>query len=344
MVRSITVNDFLNEATAKGVIIDVRTPAEYAKGHIIGAINIPLFTNEERVVVGTLYIKVGREEAIEKGLEFVGVRMADMVREAKRIAQGSPVYLYCWRGGMRSSSVAWLFSTAGLKVSVLKGGYKAYRRNFEQLLEQNDWQFVLLSGSTGCGKTELLHRISDMGEQVLDIESLANHKGSAFGGLGQEQQPTTEHFINKLHHQFRELTSTRMVWCEAESMSIGSIYLPQRFYEIMRSGIDIRIEMDIEQRLDRLMVEYGSFSAENLIESFRKITKRFGPDQTKIAIEHIENGEIRNAAAMGLKYYDKCYKKTADDGRDTCFIADNTNMEQSAQKLNARVHGLQKNK
>lgn len=333
MVRSVAVNDFLSEAAENGVVIDVRTPAEFEKGHIIGAVNIPLFTNEERVVVGTLYIRVGREQAIEKGLEFVGGRMADMVRQAKSIAAGRPVYVYCWRGGMRSGSVGWLFATAGMTVATLKGGYKAYRRSFEQLLEVNKWNFLLLSGSTGCGKTELLHRIADMGEQVLDLEGLANHKGSAFGGLGQEPQPTTEHFINKLHHRFRQLSPSLPVWCEAESVMIGGVFLPAKLYEIMHSGVEVRIEMEVEQRLDRLMIEYGEFSAEQLTQGFLKIAKRFGPEQTKNAVAFVQSGEIRSAAAMGLMYYDKCYKKSADKQEKMIFTADNTDMMGSAKKL-----------
>lgn len=327
MLRSVEVDEFL----AGEVIVDVRTPAEFEAGHIPGAINVPLFTNQERVVIGTLYVRTGREEAIEKGLEFVGPRMADIVRHAKRASQGRTVYVHCWRGGMRSGSVGWLLSTAGLDVRILKGGYKAYRSSFEQMLENQKWDIVLLSGSTGCGKTELLHHLERMGEQVLDLEGLAHHKGSVFGGLGQMAQPTTEQFINKLHHRFRELDPTRRVWCEGESISIGHVFMPQRLYNLMRQGQQIEVEMSVEQRMNRLMVEYGDFASSDLIASFEKIRKRFGFDQTKLAIELVEQGDIRSAAKMALKYYDKVYKKNTTIG--TPFVANNDQMKESAQRL-----------
>lgn len=331
MLQSVEVDEFL-----KGdVIIDVRTPAEFESGHIIGAINIPLFTNEERAVVGTLYVRKGREQAIEKGLEFVGPRMADMVRQAKKTAAGRAVNVHCWRGGMRSGSVGWLLSTAGLDVNVLKGGYKAYRHSFEQMLDEIPWKIILLAGSTGSGKTELLHHIADSGEQVLDLEGLANHKGSAFGGIGQPQQPTTEQFINKLHHRFREFDPSKQIWCEGESILIGHVFMPQKLYDLMRHGLQIEIEMSVEQRLDRLMVEYGNFSAGDLIASFEKIRKRFGFDQTKQAIELVGQGEIRAAATMALKYYDKAYKKNAVN--EIVFKADNSDMSLSAERLSALV-------
>lgn len=334
MLKSVSVDEFL-----KGeVIIDVRTPAEFEAGHIIGAVNIPLFTNEERAVVGTLYVRTGREEAIEKGLEFVGPRMAEMVRRAKKEAVGRSINVYCWRGGMRSSSVGWLFSTAGMDVNILKGGYKAYRRDFERMLNEISWKIVLLSGSTGSGKTELLYHLEDMGEQVVDLEGLAHHKGSVFGGLGQLKQPTTEQFINKLHHRFRELDTTKRVWCEGESISIGHVFMPQKLYDLMRQGLQIEIEMEVEQRLDRLMVEYGDFNANELIEAFTKIRKRFGFDQTKLAIELVENGEIRAAAAMGLKYYDKVYKKNGT--ADVTFTVDNADMKASAAQLREAVNAM----
>lgn len=331
MIKSTTVDTFLSEAQSQGVIVDVRTPAEFEKGHIIGAHNIPLFTNEERVVVGTLYIQVGRDEAIEKGLEFVGPRMAQIVRQAKEISRGRPLYIYCWRGGMRSGSVGWLLSTAGLDVTVLKGGYKAYRRNFEQMLQTIPWQIVLLSGSTGSGKTELLHRLAKLGEQVLDLEGLANHKGSVFGAMGQQPQPTTEHFMNRLNDAFRRFDPQRRIWCEGESPTIGHVFLPTKLYEIMHRGTLIEVEMAVDQRMDRLMIEYGEFTSDEFIEAFRKIEKRFGREQTKQAIEHINQGQIRAAAQMALGYYDKCYRKT--EHPEITITVDNNDMGKSSQEL-----------
>lgn len=335
MIRTLTTDDFLNSAS-EGVIVDVRTPAEFEAGHIVGAVNIPLFSNEERVVVGTIYKRVGRDEAVEKGLEFVGLRLAKLVRTARETAAGRPIYMYCWRGGMRSGSMAWLFSTAGMTVTLLKGGYKAYRRSFETMMETVGWKINLLSGATGSGKTELLHNMEELGEQVVDLEGLANHKGSVFGAMGQDPQPTTEHFINLLHDRMRQLDTSKPIWCEGESMLIGHVFLPQKFYDIMRNSQIYEVVMSVEQRLDRLMIEYGSFDAETLSAAFRKIQKRLGNDKTELALAHLVEGNVREAARIALWYYDKAYVKSgSDEARAGLRMVeiDNNDMKQSALKI-----------
>lgn len=344
-------------------VVDVRTPLEFERGHIPGAVNMPLFTNEERAEVGTLYVKVGRDEAVHRGLEFVGPRIAQMVSRAREIVDafyggtcdttsdgcnvGSDlyhgdfqnnvgarkvIYLYCWRGGMRSGSVAWLLDTAGFDVCLVRGGYKAYRRSFERMLVDGVWDFRVLSGSTGCGKTELLHHLGEMGKQVLDLEGLANHKGSVFGALGQHAQPSNEQFTNILHSVFRGLDPGRAVWCENESMSIGRVSMPPALYALIRRSPRVEVQMDVEQRLDRLMVEYGDFSTQSLADAFAKITKHMGREQVADAVAALERGEVRLAAGMALKYYDKVYKKT--EATDVqVFVADNRDMVGAARCL-----------
>lgn len=335
MVHTLETDEFLGLLAAQpagGCLIDVRTPAEYADGHIVGAVNLPLFSDEQRRVVGTLYVQVGRDQAVEKGLEFVGPRMVDIVREARRMAPSGPLFIYCWRGGMRSGSMAWLLSTAGRDVYLLKGGYKAYRSSFERMLDEIPWQIEVLSGSTGCGKTELLMHLSAMGQQVIDLEGLANHKGSVFGAIGQQTQPTTEHFINKLHQVFRTMDPARTIWCEGESMSIGHVHLPQKLYAMIRRAPQTEVVMDVEQRLDRLMVEYGTFPLEAMSEAFTKIRKHMGADQVNEAIEALGRGAVRHAARLALVYYDKVYKKH-ETGNARTLIADNNDMKHSAVRL-----------
>lgn len=335
MIKTLSAKDFLKQSS-DGIIVDVRTPAEFEKGHIPGAINIPIFSNEERVVVGTIYVQVGKEQAVEKGLEFVGPRLAQMVKDAKKASQGKTIYLYCWRGGMRSGSVAWLFTTAGLQVALLKGGYKAFRGSFETLVNNNKWQFIMLGGSTGCGKTELLQNLKQSGEQIIDLEGLASHKGSAFGSFGMGAQPTTEHFINLLHIYMLSLDPKRRVWCESESMLIGHVFLPPIFYGLMSRSPQINIDMDTEQRLDRLCVEYGQFSTEMLKEAFTKIRKRLGFDQTKMALEALDNNDVREAARLALSYYDKAYQQSSDKKKrpwKKSFTVDNNDMKKSTEEL-----------
>lgn len=293
----------------QGIIVDVRTPAEFAKGHIVGAVNLPLFTDEERVVIGTLYIKEGKDVAVEKGLEFVGPKMAGFVRRARELSEGKTIYIHCWRGGMRSGSMAWLLRTAGMRVVLLKGGYKAYRQSFIELLSK-PLILKIVGGPTGCGKTDILKELQKKGEQVLDIEGLAHHKGSAFGALGQLEQPTTEQFINDLHHTFRAFDLTKPIWCEGESMTTGKVYLPQELFDKMQKAHFVFLTLPIPDRINRLLTEYGAFETQDLIDAFKRIERRLGCDRTKQGIDFLNEGNIAGAIEIALHYYDKGYGKS----------------------------------
>ena len=334
MAQHLEAEIFLNNRQT-GITIDVRTPAEFAAGHIPEAHNIPLFSNEQHAEVGTIYKKQGKDAAVVRGLELVAPCMVEIVKSAKKLTNGRPVFLYCFRGGMRSSSVAWLLETAGMEVSLLEGGYKAYRNSFDKLLEQHAWKFIMLAGATGCGKTELLHLIAKKGLQILDLEALAHHKGSAFGGIEQKEQPTTEQFINLLHETFRNFDPKQPVCCECESLQIGHVYIPQLLFSMIGKNTIINIEMERSQRLDRIMHEYGNLPKEALIDAFRRIEKRMGSQQANEAIAAINSGDIRKAADLGLAYYDKTYSHRHADNNNhvISFVADNNDMEGSAEKL-----------
>lgn len=310
MVKNIEAEIFIKES-AQGVIIDVRTPAEYASGHIVGAINMPLFTNEERAVVGTIYKQQCKEKAVEKGLEFVGPRMAEMVKIARKLlrkADKTTLYLYCWRGGMRSNSVAWLMQTAGMEVKVLHGGYKAYRHSFTDALLAGRWRLMVVGGPTGCGKTYLLDTLAKHGEQVVDLEGIAKHKGSAFGKHGfEEAQPTSEHFANILYDELLKLDASRTIWCEGESMSIGHVFMPQEMYNLIQKSPFVYYEIPLEDRIRHIMEDYGTCPKEGLIACFEKIKKRLGYDRAQLAIEAVECGDIRLATEIAITYYDKGY-------------------------------------
>ena len=227
-MSTVFAEDFYRESLG-GVIIDVRSPGEFSAGHIPGATNVPLFSDEERSVVGTLYADSGRDVALEKGLEFVGPKMAGFVREVKQLladradssktsetkASRPTVWVHCWRGGMRSQSFAWLLDTAGLKVFVLEGGYKAFRKIALRKIGFR-YRMVILSGLTGAGKTDFLKMLDAADEQIIDIEGLANHRGSSFGALGLGQQPTTEQFENRLFAALDQLDPQRRIWVEDE--------------------------------------------------------------------------------------------------------------------------------
>jgi len=287
-------------------LIDVRTPAEFAQGHIPGAINIPLFSNDERTVVGTLYKKSGKEAAILKGLDIVGPKMSSYVKSVKRVAPGGEVLVHCWRGGKRSGSMSWLFRTAGYKATTMIGGYKAYRGYIrEQFGKEAD--LVILGGKTGSGKSEILRILDESGEQVLDLEAIAHHKGSSFGHIGQEEQPTSEQFENNLYEIWKNFKLSKPVWLEDESRAIGRVSVPDSLFASMRNSPVIFIDLSLEERVKRLVKEYAGFEPESLEKAVLRISKRLGGQKVKDAIDAIRNKNFAKAVAITLHYYDKAY-------------------------------------
>lgn len=292
-------------------LIDVRSPGEHAQGHIPGSINVPLFSNEERSEVGICYKRQGRDAAVLLGLRLVGPRLGDLVEQARRAAPAGRIAVHCWRGGERSASVAWLLDKAGFdQVFTLKGGYKAFRRYMVERFG-HPWDLRVLGGYTGSGKTELLALLKEMGEQVVDLEGLARHKGSAFGGLGQAGQPSTEHFENLLWRELGTLDAQRPVWVEDESLMIGRVRIPERFFERMRASTLYFVDMPMEDRVMRLVDEYGGTTVEELKEPVRRIEKRLGPQHCKAALEALDRGDLAEVARITLRYYDKAYLRGA---------------------------------
>ncbi len=285
---------------------DVRSPGEYEHGHIPEARSLPLFDNEERSRVGTLYTKTGREAAVMEGLRITGPRLHEYV-EKSETTEGGEIALYCWRGGMRSGSVAWLMETAGRTAVVLEGGYRNYRRYLHSSLEESQ-PIIILGGETGSGKTAILAKLKEMGEQVIDLEGLANHRGSAFGALGMEMQPTTEQFENYLLGEWIQLDHSRPVWLEDESRSIGRCYLPQQLYSVMSESATMHIHRPRETRIQRLVKEYGQFPLLDLKEAIIKIQSRLGGLAFKHILKAMDEGYLEFAVDAVLSYYDSTYQ------------------------------------
>jgi tRNA 2-selenouridine synthase len=305
MPQEIDIRLFLKKADSIPVI-DVRTPAEYKQGHIPIAHNIPLFSNKERKSVGTSYKQEGQQEALIKGLDFAGPKMTSFVRKAHKIAHQKQLLVHCWRGGMRSASMAWLFETAGMDCYLLHGGYKSFRQ-FVHAYFDHTFPFIVIGGLTGSGKTSALKSLAEMGEQILDLESLAHHKGSAFGNLGEKKQHSTEHFENRICWELLALDMNRTIWIEDESRSIGRNILPAGIYYQIRSAPVVYLDVVRKNRVDRLVEDYAGFSKEELCESIQKISQRLGGDITRKAMEAVTNGDYRMTAEMVLQYYDKTY-------------------------------------
>jgi tRNA 2-selenouridine synthase len=307
--NSIPVEIILEKIKAGNPVVDVRSPAEYSCGHIPGAFNMPLFSDEERAIVGTLYTRNGKEDALTKGLEIIGSKLKDFARQGLSLAADHEILVYCWRGGMRSASMAWLFETAGLKASVLIGGYKSYRRFVHEFLSF-PFPFIVIGGMTGSGKTEILSELGKLGHPVVDLEKLASHKGSVFGAVGEPEQPTTEQFENLLFEDLWAKDKSVPVFIEDESIAIGSVFLPKAFHQRMLQCPLVVIEVPREDRVRRLVNLYAGADKDILIRALRSIERRIGLEDTHKAIGHIEKGNFEEAVRTVLNYYDKVYFRT----------------------------------
>lgn len=307
MIKKVSVAEGL-AARAERVLLDVRSPGEFEKGHVPGAINLPLFTNDERAKVGTLYKKEGPTEALLLGLDFVGPRMTSLVRQVQKLASEQRVCIYCWRGGKRSGSIGWLLDLAGFDVWIIEGGYKKYRHHVLDSLASLQLNLVVLGGKTGAGKTLILHALAQQGEQIIDLEGLANHKGSAFGWIGENPQPSTEHFENTLLDYLQGLDKTRRIWIENESRSVGKVYLPDDLWLQMRAAPVVEIILPEGERVQHLVDTYTQTKVADLEAAFKNLRKRLGGQHIQAALEALEKNDFAQAARIALQYYDKAYQ------------------------------------
>ena len=305
---------------AAGPLIDLRSPAEFAQGHIPGATNLPLFDNDERAEIGTLYKQQGRQVAVLRGLALVGPRMEGLgtallaALAEHRTASSAAAHphnapclrLHCWRGGMRSGSVAWLAGQIGLPVLLLEGGYKAYRHWVLERFER-PWPLRLLGGRTGSGKTDLLLALRERGVAVLDLEGRANHRGSSFGALGLPPQPSSEHYENLLAADLASLEGAGEIWLEAESSQVGRCRIPVGLWRQMKEAEALQVERPLEWRVEQLVEVYGCQDPIDLAEATQRIAKRLGPQRTALALEAIAAADWASACRQMLDYYDRCY-------------------------------------
>jgi tRNA 2-selenouridine synthase len=291
---------------ATSVVVDVRTPGEFARAHVPGALNIPLFSDEERIVIGTLYKQSGRSAAIDAGWSYVKPRLDDVVAKIRAVASDTHTIIHCARGGLRSRSVAWLLAHAGVEVTTLRHGYKSARRAVLATFEKR-YDFRVLSGHTGCGKTDVLRELAKRGAQVVDLEALANHKGSSFGALGERAQPSSEMFENMLAMKLAEFDASKAIWFEDESMRIGSCAIPGTIYAAMRSAPVAKLEIPAAARLSYSVNNYGQHDIADLKAAIVRVTKRLGGLRVKEALQFLDRGQIVDAAAIMLQYYDQSY-------------------------------------
>ncbi len=319
-IQKLTATDFI-ALSATSLVLDVRSPGEYKHAHMPGAYNLPLFSDEERKVVGTSYKQQNRKIAIKTGLDYFGVKMKKMVEEVeglfnqinarKEIKKDNTVLVHCWRGGMRSAGVAWLLDLYGFKVYSLTGGYKAYRAWAREQFT-NTVNLTILGGYTGSAKTVILNELSTSGYPVIDLEALACHKGSAFGAFGEKPQPSQEMFENLLAEDINILLqkNTGPVFLEDESQRIGTLMIPEPFWQQMRQSPVLFLDIPFEDRLDYLTLGYGKFEKELLINAIIRIQKKLGGLETKTAINYLLENNHKECFRILLHYYDKYYTKS----------------------------------
>lgn len=262
-------------------IIDVRSPAEYQEDHIPGALNLPVLDDGERAHVGTLYKQVDAFTAKRAGAALVTKNIAAIL--ATELADKPRDYrplIYCWRGGMRSRSLAIICRQIGWQTSLLEGGYKRYRAWVREILETRCASFSLIriAGPTGCGKTQLLHLLRERGCQVLDLEGLAQHKGSALGDLPGIPQPSQKYFETQIAHTIQSFAANRPIWLESESSRVGNLHCPSLLWEKMKQARVVQISAPREQRVALLLRQYDYFlrDPESLKQALQALQKRHG--------------------------------------------------------------------
>ncbi|KLI24175.1 tRNA 2-selenouridine(34) synthase MnmH [Brachyspira hyodysenteriae] len=338
MVKVIDIEEFLKLANYDELpIIDVRSPIEYNHAHIPNAHNVYLFNDEERKDVGTIYKQIGRKEAILKGLEYVSVRMTSILKTideiVKKYNSTNKILMHCFRGGMRSESTAWLCSSYGYEVYVLKGGYKRYRNYVLDSFER-DYKIYLLTGRTGSGKTLILNKLKSIGYNVIDLEQIAKHKGSAFGWINEGEQPSQEQFENNLSYELLKYDIDSTLWFEDESLLIGRRAIPKSLFNKMREAEKI-IYLDIpkECRAEYIVNTYGKYSIDDLKESILKIKKRLGGERLKESLKLLDNGNIYECVLNMLYYYDKAYKLSINENKLVSIKCTDNNFDNIVQSI-----------
>ncbi len=311
----------------KGLLIDVRSPDEYYKGHMPNSLNIPIFNNDERSIIGKKYKIYGREVAVREGFKIIENKIDNLIKEfilikknflistKDKFSNDKYIKIYCARGGMRSQSMHWLLEKFNYPCITLDGGYKTYRNWVLNSFEDKQ-EIIVIGGKTGTRKTKILNKLKSLDYQILDFESHANHRGSSFGGLGMKDQPSNEQYENLLAEELNKFNKKIFIFVEAESPNIGKNRIPHAFYKQMQNSKRIEIKRDESIRIKELINTYSKYQKNDLKESVLKISKRLGPQRTKSAIDSIDNEDWENVCKSVLDYYDRCYEHELKDKED----------------------------
>jgi tRNA 2-selenouridine synthase len=303
------------------LLVDVRTPAEFAEVTIPGAVNVPLFSNEERARVGTVYKQQGKDEARQLGVELVSPRIPELIARVREALAGRrpPVIVFCWRGGMRSRALTTFLDLAGIPARQLVGGHKRFRAHVRQFLDEGRWgRLLVLRGLTGVGKTRQLLALREEGYPVLDLEGLANHRGSAFGGLGLEAQPSQKMFEARLWDALLQVPPDGYALAEGESKHIGRLVLPPRVFAALQEETTIWLNASLDYRVQVILDDYPARDElrEDFVRPIRALKGRLGGRTTEKMLGLLEDGRWEELVGeLMVLYYDPLYNHTKPESR-----------------------------
>lgn len=296
------------KALPRPIYIDVRSPIEFKEDHIPGAINIPLFTDEERAIVGIAFREKGLREAVLIGSGFAGNKLEQLIHQFSELVEDGQVIVNCKMGGMRSTSLVTLLRSLDLPVMKLIGGYKAYRRTVRSFFDSfhPSSRFIILHGLAGVGKTKIIQQLS----VAIDLERLAGHRSSLFGSFG--RMPNSQKmFESLLKNEYEKKNSEKYIVIEGESRKIGNIHIPPAFYSAMQRGINILITAPMESRIRTILEDYSNFDKEKVIEIIEYLENKIGKNNADLLKKYLRNGELESFVQFLLeKYYDPLYNNT----------------------------------
>ena len=308
----------------------MRSENEFADDHIPSSINLPVLNNKERIIIGTQY-KENSFEARKQGAALINNNISKIIKK-DLFEKKDKVLIYCWRGGLRSLSLYLVLKQIGFDVEILEDGYKSYRRHVVQFFEDEIEQFNFnqIKGVTGVGKTLFLKNL-EKSTQVLDLEGIANHKGSILGDIPKFKQPNQKMFETKLFEKLESLNRKKKIWVEAESIKIGKLNIPSRLWKKMDEGISVKLKSTVDERVKFILKDYKYFTKEpelmsNAMLVLKKIIKK---DDYRVIEENLKNGDYMSFVKSLINHhYDKAYKKTRsemDDQNDNVIEIDKIN-------------------
>jgi len=305
MVNKITIEEAIKLNQEEIIFIDTRSPKEFEEDNIPGSINIPIFSNEERKIIGTLY-KNNQIEAYKEGFAVYNKKISTFLDQFEKFDKSKQIIVYCWRGGMRSKTIADLVETRGFQTLQLEGGYKKFRELIRENLKEYKppFELIVIQGMAGSGKTDLIKQL----EPSIDLEGLAQHRSSLFGALG--LKPTSQKmFESRLWYKLQELKNEKTVFIEGEAKKVGDVFVPTKLFEAMEKAKTILIETSIEKRVQIIIRDYFSHEEDEKIKKIiNKLKEHLSGKVADELCEFVDKKEYEPVAkTLLVDYYDKQY-------------------------------------